>query len=67
MKYVSGWIDADDDGEITREYEEEVLIKVESCGIDKDGFLLNDNVVKKTYSLYRKRGGFKWTECNYIT
>ncbi|WP_419782725.1 hypothetical protein [Malaciobacter marinus] len=28
VKYVSGWIDADDDGEITREYEKEVWIEV---------------------------------------
>jgi hypothetical protein len=29
VKYVSGWIDADDDAEITREYEKEVWIEVE--------------------------------------
>lgn len=29
VKYVSGWIDADDDGEITREYNEEVMIEIE--------------------------------------
>jgi len=28
VKYISGWIDADDDGEITREYEKEVWIEV---------------------------------------
>ncbi|WP_419782581.1 LysM peptidoglycan-binding domain-containing protein [Malaciobacter marinus] len=28
VKYVSGWIDADNDGEITREYEKEVWIEV---------------------------------------
>ncbi|PHO13477.1 hypothetical protein CPG38_01880 [Malaciobacter marinus] len=30
VKYVSGWIDADNDGEITREYEKEVWIEVEN-------------------------------------
>ncbi|WP_404319626.1 LysM peptidoglycan-binding domain-containing protein [Malaciobacter canalis] len=28
VKYISGWIDADDDAEITREYEKEVWIEV---------------------------------------
>ena len=28
VKYVTGWIDADDDGEITREYEKEVVLEI---------------------------------------
>ncbi|MCP4969739.1 MAG: LysM peptidoglycan-binding domain-containing protein [Arcobacter sp.] len=28
VRYISAWIDADDDGEITREYEEEVILEI---------------------------------------
>ncbi|WP_419766784.1 hypothetical protein [Arcobacter sp.] len=49
VKYVSGWIDADNDGEITREYEKEVWIEVIE-GEEKITIFKRDRMGSKRFS-----------------